>query len=58
MCAFDGACNVQKAGKSMSINFPLVVCIHEVDHVVSLFFDDAIFIRRVCHVVNVPQSSP
>ena len=40
LVAFDGASNVQKAGRILSIVFPRVTCIHGTEHVLSLFFDD------------------
>ena len=35
---FDGASNVQKAGKILEERYPLITCIHGAEHVVSLFF--------------------
>ena len=40
LVVFDGASNVQKAGRILSIVFPRVTCIHGAEHVLSLFFDD------------------
>jgi hypothetical protein len=40
MVIFDGAANVQKAGKILEVDYPLVTCVHGVEHVVSLFFSD------------------
>lgn len=37
---FDGASNVQKAGKILEIRFPRSTCLHGSEHVVSLFFSD------------------
>ena len=46
MCAFDGASNVQKAGKIISVYFPRLTCIHGAEHVVSLFFDDVFKLKE------------
>lgn len=40
LAAFDGASNVQKAGKILEVIFPRVTTIHGAEHVMSLFFDD------------------
>ena len=40
MVIFDGAANMQKAGKILEVRYPLVTCIHGAEHVVSLFFSD------------------
>jgi len=37
---FDGASNVQKAGRILSNHFPRVSSLHAAEHVVSLFFSD------------------
>jgi len=37
---FDGASNVVKAGKLLSINYPRITALHGAEHVVSLFFRD------------------
>ena len=37
---FDGATNVQKAAKLVSILHPHITCVHGAEHVVSLFFKD------------------
>ena len=37
---FDGASNVQKAGKLLEEKYPVISCIHGSEHVVSLFFSD------------------
>jgi hypothetical protein len=37
---FDGASNVQNAGKLVSITYPLITVVHGAQHVVSLFFKD------------------
>ena len=37
---FDGAANVQKAGRLMAINYPRTSCIHGGEHLLSLFLDD------------------
>ncbi len=41
---FDGASNVQNAGKLVSITLPHITVVHGAEHVVSLFFKD-IFIK-------------
>jgi hypothetical protein len=42
---FDGASNVQKAGKLVSITYPHITVVHGAEHVVSLFFKN-IFIKK------------
>jgi hypothetical protein len=37
---FDGASNVQNAGKLASITYPRITVVHGAEHVVSLFFED------------------
>ena len=37
---FEGALNVVKAGKLLSINYPRITALHGAEHVVSLFFRD------------------
>jgi hypothetical protein len=37
---FDGASNVQNAGKLVSITYPRMTVVHGAEHVVSLFFKD------------------
>lgn len=37
---FDGASNVQKAGRAIQARYPQVSVLHGVEHVVSLFFSD------------------
>jgi hypothetical protein len=37
---FDGASNVQKAAKLVSVEYPRITVIHGAEHVVSLFFKD------------------
>jgi hypothetical protein len=37
---FDGASNMQKAGRALAAQFPRITCIHGGEHVVSLFFSD------------------
>jgi hypothetical protein len=37
---FDGASNVQKAGRVIEAQFPQVSVLHGIEHVVSLFFSD------------------
>ena len=44
---FDGAANVQKAGKLMAIDYPRTSCIHGGEHLVSLFLGD---ICKMFHV--------
>ena len=38
MVIFDGAANMQKAGRILEVRYPLITCIHGAEHVVSLFF--------------------
>ena len=37
---FDGASNVQKAGKILALHYPRVTCLHGAEHVIALFFSD------------------
>jgi hypothetical protein len=37
---FDGASNVQNAGRLVSITYPHIIVVHGAEHVVSLFFKD------------------
>ncbi len=37
---FDGATNVQKAGRILCAKYPRATCLHGSEHVVSLFFND------------------
>lgn len=37
---FDGASNVQKAGRLLEATFPRIVVLHGAEHVISLFFTD------------------
>jgi hypothetical protein len=37
---FDGANDVQNAGKLVSITYPRITVVHGAEHVVSLFFKD------------------
>ncbi len=37
---FDGASNVQNAGKLVSITYPRITVVHGAEHVVSLFFKE------------------
>jgi hypothetical protein len=48
---FDGASNVQKAGKIMQVHYPRVVVLHEDEHDVSLFFKDLSNIQVVKHQI-------
>jgi hypothetical protein len=48
---FDGASNVQKAGKIMQVRYPLVMVLHGAEHVVSLFFKDLSNIQVVKHQI-------
>ena len=44
---FDGASNVQKAGKLMAINYPRTTCVHAAEHLMSLFLGDICKLRPV-----------
>jgi hypothetical protein len=44
---FDGASNVQKAGRVLEARYPQVSVLHGVEHVVSLFFNDVSRLRFV-----------
>jgi hypothetical protein len=48
-CTFDGAANVQKAGRVLSAIYPRIVCTHGAEHVISLFFQD-IFSSKMLNV--------
>lgn len=48
-CTFDGASNVQKAGRVLSATYPRIVCTHGAEHVISLFFQDC-FKTKVLNV--------
>jgi hypothetical protein len=48
---FDGARNVQKAGKIVQVHYPRVMVLHGVEHVVSLFFKDLSNIQVVKHQI-------
>ena len=37
---FDGAANVQKAGRILEAKYPRAHCLHGGEHVISLFFSD------------------
>jgi hypothetical protein len=37
---FDGASNVQNAGKLVFINYPCITVVHGIEYVVTLFFKD------------------
>jgi hypothetical protein len=39
-CAFDGAANVQKAGRILQAHYPCIVLTHGAEHGLSLFFQD------------------
>ena len=38
--SFDGAGNVQLAGRILAAKFPRIICTHGAEHVISLFFQD------------------
>jgi hypothetical protein len=44
---FDGASNVQKAGRAIEAKYPQVSVLHGVEHVISLFFGD---VAKLCFV--------
>jgi hypothetical protein len=48
---FDGASNVQKAGKIIQVHYPRAMVLHGVAHVVSLFFKDLSNIQVVKHQI-------
>ncbi|KAL3769143.1 hypothetical protein ACHAWU_001211 [Discostella pseudostelligera] len=57
---FDGASNVQKAGRLLAIKFPHAYCFHGGEHVVSLFFASIAkltpikaLILKTCRLYNV-----
>ena len=50
MVFFDGASNVQNAGKIMQTKFPHISVCHGAEHVVSLFFSNVY--TKVCNCAN------
>jgi hypothetical protein len=48
---FDGASNVQKAGKIIQVHYPRVMVLHGAEHVVSLLFKDLSNIQVVKHQI-------
>ena len=42
---FNGATNMQKAGRILSVKYSHAVCLHGAEHVVSLFFSDLATMR-------------
>ena len=52
MRAFDSSSNTWKASKVMCINFPRVACIHGVEHVMTLLFDDVIKLEECAMLVT------
>lgn len=48
---FDGASNVQNAGKLLSIKYPRITVGHGAEHVVSLFFCDVFTKVRMMHIL-------
>jgi hypothetical protein len=50
---FDGASNVQNAGKLGSITYPCITVVHGAEHVVSLFFKD-IFTKNASIPMFIP----
>ena len=66
---FDGACNVQKAEKLVSVEYPQITVIHGAKHVVSLFFKDvftkvetlkslSVFSKRCRNIFGSTQDGP
>lgn len=64
---FDGASNVQKAGRLLSVDYPRITCIHGAEHLVHLFFGIVArqhqvmlmmkFYRRFYHYSHGPHHS-
>ena len=66
---FDGASNVQKAGRILNEKYPTSHTLHGIEHVFSLFFDDmaklkpikvcfassSILVTFICHLSNMCQ---
>jgi hypothetical protein len=50
---FDGASNVQNAGKLVSITYPRITVVHVAEHVISLFFKD-IFTKNASVPMFIP----
>jgi hypothetical protein len=44
---FDGASNVQKAGRILCAKYPRATCLHGAEHVVALFFSDILKIPKI-----------
>jgi len=49
---FDGASNVQKAGRLLVAKYPRAMCLHGGEHVISLFFADLAKMRPIRVSVN------
>jgi hypothetical protein len=55
---FDGAANVQKAGRILEARYSRVTCVHGAEHVISLFFSDffktepGMLLTRLCKATN------
>jgi hypothetical protein len=55
---FDGAANVQKAGRIFEAKYPRVTCVHGAAHLLSLFFSDffkaklRMLLTRLCKGTN------
>ena len=49
---FDGALNVQLDGELLKIHYPNISVMREVEHTVSLFFNDVSKIPVVCHTLS------
>jgi hypothetical protein len=52
LALFDGASNVQNAGKLVSITYPCITVVHGAEHVVSLFFKDIFTKMPVFHCLS------
>ena len=49
---FDGALNVQIAGRILKVHYPKLTVIHGVEHTVSLFFNDVSKIPMVNQMIS------
>ena len=49
---FDGAGNVQKAGRVLRVHYPRITTLHGAEHVVSLFFKDVCSLPPIKHLIH------
>jgi hypothetical protein len=56
-CAFDGAANVQKAGRILQAHYPRIVLTHGAEHVMSLFFQDVFKLPILCALSKIVKKT-